>query len=150
MELVRLLTEEGVCLVMGKVCLILGIVATVTLGMMVSITKCVEIPSVSYLERFNEGCMKFTLLDTATGETKDINDDCVTSFQLAENNWSCDCNRCTYFGLDHEDLGKVKGICFGEKRFIVISVENSDRDYYTLKDYNAGYPEELLQKHGVI
>lgn len=92
--------------------------------------------------------MKLKLLDTVTGETRDVNEPTHRPFDWCENNWSCDCNRCTYFGLDHEDLGKEDGICFGEERFIVIAVENIGS--YTLLEYNEGYPKELLKKHGVV
>lgn len=92
--------------------------------------------------------MRVKLLDTVTGEVKDV-DAPQGAFQWAENNWSCDCNRCTYFGLEAEDLGKEDGICFGEERFLVIGVEGPTRDYYTLRDYNRGYPVELLAKYNI-
>ena len=95
--------------------------------------------------------MKVTVLDTKTGETRVVEDEHNDSFQWADDNWSCDCNRCSYFGLDSNDiaieLGIGPGICIGERRFLVIAVENPTRDYYTLSEYNDGYPQELLDKH---
>lgn len=35
--------------------------------------------------------LKVTILDTKTGNKKSV--DVPNSFELAENNWSCDCNR---------------------------------------------------------
>lgn len=92
--------------------------------------------------------MVVKLLDTITGDVVEASD-IDSSFQWAENNWSCDCNRCTYFGLDWEDLGEEEGFCYGEKRFLVVAVIKPTRDYYTLKDYNSGYPQELLTKHNI-
>ena len=85
--------------------------------------------------------MKATILDTITGKTKQKNG--IDSFQWAENNWSCDCNR-NYFGVE----GKDTEYCLGGKRFLVIKAEfENDEMRYTLEELNADYPEDLIKKH---
>lgn len=90
--------------------------------------------------------MKVTILDTKTG-LKEIVDG-VRSFEWAENNFSCDCNR----NLWNADTGKPIGICEGSDRFIVVAAEiNSPDDYeYTLEELNKEYPKELLIAHGIV
>ena len=90
--------------------------------------------------------MKATILDTKTGETRTI--DGPRSWEWAENNYSCDCNREIMFG--HDD--GASGICMGGKRYLVIKAEfNDPEDYdYTLEELNGDYPRELLREHGII
>jgi hypothetical protein len=107
--------------------------------------------------------MKFTLVDTKTGETATKSG--VSVFDLSENNWSCDCNRGGVFG--HDTRGEEEqawldggcegeepetGRCLGENRYIVVGFEfepkdNDGRDLsaYTLDEFNEGYPEEVRQ-----
>lgn len=89
--------------------------------------------------------MKATILDTNTGLRQTV--DGPRSWEWAENNYSCDCNR----NLCGVDTGKPDGICEGSERFIVVAAEmNSPDDYkYTLAELNADYPKELLEAHGV-
>lgn len=85
--------------------------------------------------------MNATLLDTVTGKTKKVNG--PRSFEWAENNWSCDCNR-NCFDIDILDTG----ICEGGKRFLVIKAEfDEGEEKYTLRELNSDYPKELLDKH---
>ena len=86
-----------------------------------------------------------TILDTKTGlRAKRAG---ISSWEWAENNFSCDCNR-DLWGVetDEED-----GICSGGKRFIVIdAVMESEEDYeYTLRELNSEYPDELLSRFGI-
>jgi hypothetical protein len=89
--------------------------------------------------------MTATLLDTQTGETRTVNG--PRSWEWAENNWSCDCNRMNAFGIEAE----VENVCSGCHRFIVIDADFNDQDdyHYTLRQLNEGYPIELLTKHGI-
>lgn len=89
--------------------------------------------------------MKATILDTETGIEAIVSGH--HSWEWAENNWSCDCNRQRAFGLSEGD-----GICLGGKRFVVIAAAFDDpEDYeYTLAELNSDYPDELLRKHGII
>lgn len=64
--------------------------------------------------------MKVTYLDLKTGKT--AQETGVSEFQLTENNWSCDCNRCRAFGLT-----ETGNYCLSQ-RFIVISVEAESED----------------------
>lgn len=86
--------------------------------------------------------MKATILDTQTGVTAIAEG--PRSWEWAENNWSCDCNR-NYFGHEKEDTG----VCLGSHRYLVIAAEfNDPEDYeYTLRELNEHYPEELLNLH---
>lgn len=97
--------------------------------------------------------MNITLLDTKTGETREVND--TPTFQWTENNWSCDCNRELEFDYVEHDQSNT---CLGCHRFIVIGGSSSivhkskwgNQEYpATLKELNEGYPEELLIKNGV-
>jgi hypothetical protein len=85
--------------------------------------------------------MKATILDTKTGLRRTV--DGPRSFEWAENNFSCDCNR----NLWQADTGKPQGICEGRERFLVVAAEMNDpEDYeYTLSELNDGYPPELLK-----
>jgi hypothetical protein len=64
--------------------------------------------------------MKVTYLDLKTGKT--AQETGISEFQLTENNWSCDCNRCRAFGL------REGGSYCLSQRFIVISVEAESKD----------------------
>lgn len=64
--------------------------------------------------------MKVTYLDLKTGKT--AQEAGISEFQLTENNWSCDCNRCSAFGL------RESGSYCLSQRFIVISVEAESED----------------------
>ena len=84
--------------------------------------------------------MKVTVLDTETGKTAEGNG--PRSWEWAENNWSCDCNRKLMFGTH----------CDGCYRYLVVKAEMNDPDdyEYTLAELNAGYPAELLAAHGIV
>ena len=86
--------------------------------------------------------MKATILDTVTGEKMTV--DGPRSWEWAENNWSCDCNR-NPWGVD---TGKPDGVCEGRERFLVVeAVMNDPEDYeYTMDELNEGYPEELRSR----
>lgn len=86
--------------------------------------------------------MKSTILDTLTGETATVNG--PRSWEWAENDWSCDCNR-NPWGVD---TGKPDGVCEGCRRFLVVAAVMDDpEDYdYTLEELNEGYPKELLDR----
>jgi hypothetical protein len=87
--------------------------------------------------------MRVTLLDTETGETRLVGG--ISTFDWAENNWSCDCNRSRLFNADGDE-----DHCVGSHRFIVVHavVELVDSDYpATLRELNADYPPELLDKY---
>lgn len=81
-----------------------------------------------------------TILDVVTGEIKTVEGPC--SYMWAEGNWSCDCNRAPYFNIE---IGE--DICTSE-RFIVIGARANRDDYmYTLREFNEGYPMELLKQY---
>ena len=86
--------------------------------------------------------MKATILDTVTGEMKTV--DGPRSWEWAENDWSCDCNR----NLWDVDTGKPESVCEGCERFLVVeAVMDDPEDYeYTLDELNGGYPAELRAK----
>jgi len=87
--------------------------------------------------------MKATILDTVTGERMTV--DGPPSWEWAENNWSCDCNR-NPWGVE---TGNHKRGCNGCERFLVVeAVMDDPQDYedYTLEELNAGYPKELLAR----
>lgn len=67
------------------------------------------------------------------------------SWEWAESNWSCDCNR-NPWGVD---TGKPRNVCEGYERFLVIeAVMDDPEDYeYTLNELNKFYPAELLARH---
>lgn len=83
--------------------------------------------------------MKATILDTVTGEKMTV--DGPRSFEWAENNWSCDCNRNPF----DVDTGKPDGVCEGCERFLVVEAVMDDPDdyEYTMDELNEGYPAEL-------
>ena len=89
--------------------------------------------------------MKATILDTKTGLRQTVEG--PRSWEWAENNYSCDCNRNPW----HAETGKPDGICEGRERFLVVAAEMNDpEDYeYTLAELNNGYPPELLKAHGI-
>ena len=88
--------------------------------------------------------VKAIILDTKTGKTAETNG--PRSWEWAENNYSCDCNRQIIFGIYEHD-----GICKGGKRFIVIHAEFDDpADYeYSLSELNSDYAPELLREYGI-
>jgi len=90
--------------------------------------------------------MRATVLDTKTGLTEIV--DGTRSWEWAENNFCCDCNR-NPWGVE---TGKPSGLCEGFERFVVIKAEmNSDDDYeYTLAELNSNYPVELLRSVGIL
>jgi len=86
--------------------------------------------------------MKATILDTVTG--KKVTVDGPRSWEWAENNYSCDCNRNEW----NVDTGKPSGRCEGSERFLVINAVMDDKeDYkYTLAELNEDYPAALIAK----
>ena len=86
--------------------------------------------------------MKAIVLNTITGSTKEVNN--ISSFNWAENNWSCDCNR-DYF--DHFNDEDDDGYCVGCNIFLVIKAEfEKDERKYSLLELNEDYPKEMLDK----
>lgn len=75
-----------------------------------------------------------TLLDTVTGQTVVVTDQ-PSVFQWEDNNWSCDCSRGPYFGLDYPSCQAL--------RFLVISTEPPLPGV----DLNSDYPDELKKKY---
>lgn len=90
--------------------------------------------------------MKATILDTVTGLKQVV--DGPRSWEWAENNYSCDCNRNPW----NAQVEQFDGYCIGCKRFIVIAAEfnSPDDDHFTLGELNEDYPRELLIKHGIM
>lgn len=86
--------------------------------------------------------MKLTLLDTQTGEQKEI-ETYEDPWCWSEGNWSCDCNRTLYFEAHPND----SGCCIGSKRFIITKADTTE---YTLRELNQDYPEALLKEHGIV
>ena len=85
-----------------------------------------------------------TVLDTATGKTETVEGH--RSWDWAEGNWSCDCNR-DINGLAPDPL--ETGLCVA-KRFIVIKAEMEEGDYpYITQNLNKYYPKDLLRDFGV-
>ena len=83
-----------------------------------------------------------TLFDAVTGQTREVSGICT--FQWHEGNWSCDCNRMDYFGVDRgpDDAGR----CLGGKRFVVVAatIENADDYSVSIGLLNWDYPPELV------
>ena len=85
--------------------------------------------------------MKVTVLDTVTGKTKVVSG--YGSFQWAENNLSCDCNRNEW----DVDIELNDDYCHGSHRFIVVDAEfDIGETMYTIKELNKDYPDGLLSK----
>lgn len=73
-----------------------------------------------------------TILDTVTGKKMTITG--IHSFEWADGNWSCDCNR-NPFGAD---TGKSNDVCQGQERFLIVEAVMDPNDYeYTLDELNA-------------
>ncbi len=83
--------------------------------------------------------MKATILDTVTGEKAVVKG--PRSYEWAEGNWACDCNRKPW----DASTATYEGVCSGAKRFLVVdAVMDSPDDYkYTLEELNSDYPVEL-------
>lgn len=82
-----------------------------------------------------------TVLDTVTGQR--VVKEGIRSFEWAFNNWSCDCNRMTLFGIDDDS-----GVCVGSERFLVIDAQfDQDERDFSIMDLNTFYPEDLLREH---
>jgi len=82
-----------------------------------------------------------TVLDTITGQR--IVKEGIRSFEWAENNWSCDCNRMALFGMQNET-----NICVSGQRFLVVgALFDQDETRYSLEELNAEYPNNLLKEH---
>ena len=102
--------------------------------------------------------MNITLLDTKTGDTKEIEDTYSESW-WAEGNGSCDCNRAIFFEGTYEELSNKhkkdnpelydkkkpwQTYCIGCQRILIIKIDSKE---YSLEEFNEGYPEELIKKH---
>ena len=94
--------------------------------------------------------MNATYIDVNTGQI--ASESGVSPFDMAENNWSCDCNRRIPFNLDEED--DHPNTCCSDQRFVLVeysyetsdAIEEYDQDLlYTLEDYNAGYDKETCE-----
>lgn len=46
--------------------------------------------------------------------------------------------------IAHSELKEWQALCYGCCRFLIIATDSNE---YTLDEFNAGYPEELKQKH---
>ena len=89
--------------------------------------------------------MKAIVLNTITGDTKEVNN--ISSFQWADNNWSCDCNRDYFDQLDDNEDENGLGVCLGSNVFLVIKAEfDKDERKYSLRGLNQDYPKEMLDK----
>jgi len=92
-----------------------------------------------------------TYLDTKTGKRSDPQSG-ISWFELAANNWSCDCNRRRAFELSDEGERNWNN-CLGSHRFLVVSVELEQRDFHStpvdMADFNTSYPLELRRQHGL-
>lgn len=67
----------------------------------------------------------------------------IHSFQWADGNWSCDCNRNPFCA----DTGKPNDVCQGQERFLVVGAVMDPDDYeYTLDELNEKYPAEFRAK----
>lgn len=85
------------------------------------------------------------VLDTVTGKSTSVQGH--RSFEWAENNWSCDCNRSIAMKVNLPS----SGVCDGCKRFIVIDAKFENYDFkYSLFELNEEYPLELLGKYGIV
>jgi len=83
--------------------------------------------------------VKAIILDLETGTQHEI--DGVRSWEFAENNYSCDCNR----EKDHTPRTKL---C-ESKRYLVVGAEFEEMDdyEYSLRELNEHYPKWLLDWH---
>jgi hypothetical protein len=86
--------------------------------------------------------MKITLLDTVTGKRQELIGRWDPAW-WADGNGSCDCNRAIFMGLPELSESNT---CIGCKRFLVVEATYKD---YTLREFNEGYPEELLRANGI-
>jgi len=107
--------------------------------------------------------MKVTYLDLKTG--KIATETGISAFQLAENNWSCDCNRQMAFGIESDrkcrsmrfiviDIEREPQLGFdGREKEEIIAEANSDyflrlKHYEELRSEQAA--EDIDLKHPVI
>lgn len=93
--------------------------------------------------------MKAIILDVITGRKMAV--DGPRSWEWAENNYSCDCNRNVFRNLDtvHNSMdGEPDGICKGHKRFLVVNaiMDHEDDCEYTLDELNSEYPKSLRER----
>jgi len=82
--------------------------------------------------------MTITLLDTKPGE-KVVKPFDFDPFAFTDGNWTCDCNREIFFGLD-----TAEHVCLGAKRFLVIACDHPEFDY---AEFNQNYPKELVEMY---
>jgi len=50
----------------------------------------------------------------------------------------------------HPELLPHQSYCWGCRRFLVVAAKMNHPGDYTLAELNAGYPKELLVKHGIV
>jgi hypothetical protein len=79
----------------------------------------------------HEYCPIVTVTDTKTGQTRQV--ETITLWEWTEGNWSCDCNRESFFGQ------QTDGRCTST-RYRVTSVEGMPEGY-TLEDFNGDYDD---------
>lgn len=60
----------------------------------------------------------------------------LTVYDWTEGNWSCDCNRATYFGANK----LVADVCRGAERYVIAEVDPMPAGY-TIRDFNRDYPD---------
>jgi hypothetical protein len=90
-------------------------------------------------ERYFNDPVTVTILDTETEETVETTE--YTAAWWATGNGSCDCNRSLRFSAD------LHTATCGNSRYIITAIEGYD---ISLAELNEGYPDEVLQRYGVI
>lgn len=97
-----------------------------------------------------------TELETMSSKTHNFIYDNI--FWWTYGNGNCDCNRILCFDNHNEEENKLEqkypGICFGEKRFVVVDIidntgyfkDNNINIQETVKEMNQDYPEDVVQK----
>ena len=84
-----------------------------------------------------------TYRDLLTGELAVDRHADLRAFDMAENNWSCDCNRSIAFGVP---MPNGPSYCMGTSRYVVHAIEGDadGLEGYTVEELiaeaNRGYP----------
>jgi hypothetical protein len=100
--------------------------------------------------------MKVTILDTKTGEEKCCHDWPEPGFEVDVWWWSggnggCDCNRALAYDAE-VDEDEASGRCVGSQRFLISKVGGNLEgmtEADVLREVNADYPPELLERFGL-
>lgn len=99
-------------------------------------------------DRRHDENIKVKILDIRTGNT--LVDDRFSHYWWYEGNGSCDCNRSLFMkqaGIDVPPYEEYEGICSGCRYFLIVEAPTT---CYSLREFNEGYPEELLRKFNII